>query len=54
MVFDDYFWSMEKQGQQDLINMPKMAIDSFTSLFQRKICFLNYAINQIYLLKTAN
>ncbi len=51
LVFDDYSWHMEKSGHQDLINMPKLAIDSFTSIFQRKIRMLNYPMRQVYLVK---
>lgn len=37
MIFDDYLWSMEPLGQQDVLNMPKPAIDAFTTIFQRKL-----------------
>jgi predicted O-methyltransferase YrrM len=37
IIFDDYLWSMEAPGQQDLLNMPKPAIDAFTSMYQRKL-----------------
>lgn len=37
MIFDDYLWAMEPHGQQDLLNMPKPAVDAFTSIYQRKI-----------------
>jgi predicted O-methyltransferase YrrM len=37
IIFDDYLWYMEPIGTQDLLNMPKLAIDSFTNIFQRKI-----------------
>jgi len=53
IVFDDYIWFMEEKGNQDLINMPKLAIDSFTNIFQRKIRILSFPLRQIYLVKTA-
>lgn len=37
MIFDDYLWSMEPLGQQDLLNMPKLAIDAFITIYQRKL-----------------
>ncbi len=51
IVFDDYDWFMEKEGRQDLINMPKFSIDAFTNIFQRKIRLLKYPLNQIYAVK---
>lgn len=40
IIFDDYLWAMEPLGQQDLLNMPKPAIDAFTNIFQRKLRIL--------------
>ncbi len=37
MVFDDYLWSIDEQGHQDLLAMPKPAIDAFANLFIRKM-----------------
>ena len=37
MIFDDYLWRLEAEGQQDHFNMPKPAINSFINIFQRKL-----------------
>ncbi|MBV9520417.1 MAG: class I SAM-dependent methyltransferase, partial [Hyphomicrobiales bacterium] len=54
MVWDDYLWSLEPQGRQDVLNMPKMAIDSFINNFQRKLRIVpGPPIYQLYVQKTA-
>lgn len=37
MVLDDYTWWMEPMGQQDVLNLPKMAIDAFVNINFRKL-----------------
>jgi predicted O-methyltransferase YrrM len=55
MVFDDYLWCMEREGQQDLLNMPKIAIDAFTTIYQRKIRILGWhPFYQLYVQKLAD
>ena len=55
MIFDDYLWSMEPQGEQDTLNMPKAAIDAFINLFQRKLRIINgLPINQLYIEKLSS
>jgi predicted O-methyltransferase YrrM len=52
MIFDDYLWHEEPLGQQDLLNMPKIAIDAFTNIMQRHIRPLfGLPNNQVYLQK---
>ncbi|MBX7197897.1 MAG: class I SAM-dependent methyltransferase [Rhodospirillaceae bacterium] len=52
MVFDDYIWSMEEMGSQDLLNMPKSAIDAFVNVFTRKaIVVRNAPVYQLYVTK---
>ena len=34
---DDYLWSNEPHGSEDLLNQPKLAIDSFVNCFRRKL-----------------
>jgi Methyltransferase domain len=52
MVFDDYLWHEEASGQQDLLNMPKMAIDAFVNVFQRQFKpVFGLPNNQVYLQK---
>lgn len=42
MVFDDYKWCMESAGQQDVLNMPKPAIDTFVNMFMRKLTYTGF------------
>ena len=51
IIFDDYLWFIEQQGQQDFYNMPKPAIDAFVNIFQRKIQVLEEPIYQLYVQK---
>jgi len=53
LIFDDYLWSMEPPGQQDLINMPKLAIDAFTNIYRRKLGVLPAPLSQFYVEKLA-
>jgi predicted O-methyltransferase YrrM len=53
MIFDDYLWRLEPDGRQDLLNMPKPAIDSFINIFQRKLRVMHgLPLWQLYLEKT--
>lgn len=53
IAFDDYLWHLEAVGSQDLLNMPKFAIDSFVNVYQRKLQVLvGTPLYQIYLRKT--
>jgi predicted O-methyltransferase YrrM len=55
MVFDDYLWSMEAPPHVDPLNMPKPAIDAFTTIFMRKARVLPQMPNaQCYVEKIAN
>lgn len=51
MIFDDYVWCMEPHGKEDLLNMPKMAIDAFVNINARKLQLVHIA-GQLSLLKT--
>jgi predicted O-methyltransferase YrrM len=54
LIFDDYLWYMEKPGEQDMLNMPKPAIDAFLNIFQRKLQILmKMPLYQIYAQKMA-
>ncbi|MDO9245117.1 MAG: class I SAM-dependent methyltransferase [Phenylobacterium sp.] len=49
MIFDDYLWSMDTPGTQDVLKMPKPAIDAFMNIFQRKMnIFMGAPIGQLY------
>jgi predicted O-methyltransferase YrrM len=54
MVFDDYVWSQEQHGNEDLLNQPKLAIDSFVNCHLRKIELLGVNVRQMYIGKTAD
>lgn len=55
MVFDDYLWHMEAAGKQDLVNMPKLAIDAFININIRKLNIIADApLRQIYIAKAAD
>jgi len=42
LICDDYLWSNEGPGTEDVLNSPKIAIDAFTTIFRRKLA---YAVN---------
>ncbi|MES2343666.1 MAG: hypothetical protein V4597_18515 [Pseudomonadota bacterium] len=49
MIFDDYLWSMDRPGTQDVLKMPKPAIDAFMNIFQRKMnIFRGAPLGQLY------
>lgn len=51
---DDYLWSLESHGKEDLLNQPKLAIDSFVNCFLRKVTLLSGApLYQVYFKKTS-
>jgi predicted O-methyltransferase YrrM len=55
LVFDDYLWFLGLPNDRDLVHMPKMAIDSFLSIFYRKIAVLQKApLYQIYTQKLSD
>ena len=53
IVVDDYIWSQEEAGSEDLLNQPKLAVDSFVNCYRRKLRLFNLGIAQLYLSKTA-
>ncbi len=54
MIFDDYLWQLEPEGRQDPLNMPKLAIDAFVNIFQRKLQVMSgLPIWQLYIEKKA-
>ena len=55
MIFDDYLWSLEAQGQEDSLNMAKPAIDAFLNIFQRKMTLIRrLPLYQLYATKIAD
>jgi hypothetical protein len=54
MIFDDYLWSMDRPGAQDVLRMPKPAIDAFMNLYQRKmVVYPGSPLRQLYARKIA-
>jgi hypothetical protein len=54
MIFDDYLWSMDRPGLQDVLRMPKPAIDAFMNLYQRKmVVYPGLPLRQLYARKIA-
>ena len=52
MIFDDYLWSMHRPGTQDVLLMPKPAIDAFMNIYQRKMqIFAGLPVGQLYTYK---
>jgi len=54
MALDDYLWSKEGPGKQDLLNMPKIAVDSFTNIYQRKLNIWSMPLYQLYFQKISD
>lgn len=53
ILCDDYGWSQEPHGSEDLLNQPKLAIDSFVNCYRRKLALSGVNLRQVYLRKTA-
>jgi hypothetical protein len=52
MALDDYLWSAEHPGREDLLNSPKIAIDAFTNIYRRQVRVIpNLPLYQLYLQK---
>ena len=53
IICDDYLWSRETHGSEDLLHQPKLAIDSFVNCYRRKLFLYNTILSQIYIKKTS-
>lgn len=54
IIFDDYTWYTERHGMEDLLNMPKLAIDAFMNIFIRKLRVLReLPLYQVFAQKTS-
>jgi len=53
IICDDYDWSQEPPGSEDLLNQPKLAIDSFVNCYRRKLEVVGITLRQAYLRKSA-
>jgi predicted O-methyltransferase YrrM len=55
IFFDDYLWHDEEAGAQDLLNMPKLAIDAFVNIYQRKLGIVGDApMRQLFVSKLSD
>ncbi len=51
IIFDDYLWESE---DKNIINSPKLAIDSFVNIFSDKIYVIRHFLYQLYVIKRSN
>jgi predicted O-methyltransferase YrrM len=54
IAFDDYLWAEDLPYGNDPIRCPKMAIDSFTNVYCRKIRIISAPLYQLYIEKIAD
>jgi predicted O-methyltransferase YrrM len=54
IAFDDYLWSEDLPYGTDPIRSPKIAIDSFTNIYCRKIRIISAPLYQLYVEKIAD
>lgn len=55
IVCDDYLWSIDARGSEDVLNSPKIAIDAFTTIFRRKLHIVPHQpLYQLAFVKTAD
>ena len=54
MIFDDYLWYQEGPEQRNPLTAPKIAIDAFLNIFQRKVDILRQPLYQVYARKIAD
>lgn len=52
IICDDYLWTMEGHGGEDLLNSPKLAIDAFTSIYRRALVVPSQQLYQLAFVKT--
>jgi len=54
IIVDDYLWSDVPHGSEDLLAMPRLAVDAFARLFTRKVALWGgLPLYQVYFRKTA-
>ena len=42
VICDDYIWQRQRPGEEDILDTPKIAIDSFTTIFRRRLRLLDW------------
>ncbi len=53
IICDDYLWPSATHGQENLLDQPKFAIDSFVNCYARKLALFNTPLYQLYIKKTS-
>ncbi|MDB5315309.1 MAG: hypothetical protein JWO26_1491 [Rhodospirillales bacterium] len=54
IICDDYLWSLQRHGAEDVVADPRIAIDAFKTINRRRLRILpGHPLQQLYLLKTA-
>jgi predicted O-methyltransferase YrrM len=54
IICDDYLWTGSPHGTEDLLSMPRCAIDAFVALFSHRVeQWAGLPLYQVYLRKTA-
>jgi predicted O-methyltransferase YrrM len=54
IICDDYLWTGTKHGSEDLLEMPRCAVDAFVATFSRRVeQWGGLPLYQVYLRKTA-
>ena len=52
MIFDDYLWGLQVESKQDPLEIPKLGIDAFLNVFQRKMQIVrDVPLHQLFALK---
>jgi hypothetical protein len=51
IIFDDYLWGDNRAADFDVLNCPKIAIDSFVNIYYKKLKILRLPLYQLYLQK---
>lgn len=52
IICDDYLWPSGIHGQENLLDQPKLAIDSFVNCYARKLALYNTPLYQLHIKKT--
>jgi predicted O-methyltransferase YrrM len=53
LICDDYIWQRQRPGEEDVLDTPKIAIDSFTTIYRRRLRLLDWhSAYQVALQKT--
>lgn len=42
VICDDYIWQRQRLGEEDILDTPKIAIDSFTTIYRRRLRLVDW------------